>query len=1476
MPDMNQFACTHDYMKPTFTTKASENQQRRGQSNICSISRRASLCHLFIRGKCKRGIGCKYSHNQDAIEVAPPSNSVNPPSNSRLAPRNCYGPNTDRNNSFYKWKRLLPKEEPTIKLGYKVLGQFFRHSLELVEAGDSSIIQNVVRQLATNAGLERIKELTDDIIPNVLNFQKYKIGVWNDLIRPYFSFLAHPLVVNSSILENEVGILFNFLGGFNGKRMVTTFSAILNIIHNNPEKDENISEMLALLSFVLLKIINFNTTTLVNETFKDMAEKIMACITKNCLPDDYNGKKAMSNINGILIRLGVGGALQDVDRHVSCNNTKANFALYKDLPGKLSTEGPRHSNDHEKISDIRIFPPLDEVQAVRADYRPVLDSSEWHLQGITGLLDRHYRLIREDTVGQLRDAVRAELELESKRRTVPSQKEGIRVHSYPNATVTGLEFDKRAGFIFNMQCCHPKFSQNFEKPNQKKNWWIQTNRLQRGAVVCLVDLESIVFCRVHELPLSQFETQDSGKSKNKTNSLLKLQIQISDPNEKLIRREVERLGKKKHTHRSLVEFPGVLLDSFKPILEALQKQYKSLDLPFSDLIAPLHYTLSPSIIAPPLYATYPDFAFDLSAICKPGTKLAYSVQEPPKIDQLLRRTTLDKSQAEALFNCLRRSLALVQGPPGTGKSYTGECVIKVLLSNKKKANLGPIICICYTNHALDQLLENLWKSGTKQIIRIGSRSKSEALESVNLRNIAKQEEKSKHERYIQANCMSTLEEIEKRMPKLLSLLKRPEKQVNILKHLRTTAPTFYHFFSGGEDECGYIAAVEKGRSALDSWLKGGIKNLNAARPVETLQQLPPLELTNRERYILHGYWMNSICLAATEDFMDEYSLFKEKKQYMDMAHRELDLRCLRQADIIGVTTTGLAKNINLLRKLDSKALICEEAGEVLEGHLLSALISSIEHAIFIGDHQQLRPQIANYELQSTNPRGAKYSLDMSLFERLVKPTSRDQSGINYDTLTTQRRMHPSISTLIRKTLYPNLIDSPIVSKYPPVMGMKKRLFWLDHSHPEAGDQTPFSVDTSHSNEFEVAMTAALVSHIVRQGVYKKDEIAVLTPYLGQLHKLRWQLSQIFEIVMSERDNQELDKAGFNELDKKNGLLKTKLEKQLRIATVDNFQGEEAKVIVISLVRSNNQSKCGFLRTTNRINVLLSRAQHGMYIFGNSATYKHVDMWATVLDSFLQEGNLGNELELECPRHPDKPIIVSNPDHFVTLSPEGGCQLPCDKRLACGHKCPSKCHSDVIHNAIKCLEPCPRPKKGCDHPCSKLCGDSCEEKCSIIMAGEDIKLDCGHSKLNPTCWQKQRPREIICRVFVERSVPGCQHINKVQCNTNVTDINYNCNSICGDSLSCGHQCNRQCKECRHNKDGPFQHKACKQICGRPYATCKHTCQQPCHDGNGCQPCDQQCEVRCSHSRCSLECNKPCIPCAEMQCASRCPHSQCTLP
>ncbi|KAH6955985.1 hypothetical protein BKA56DRAFT_624840 [Ilyonectria sp. MPI-CAGE-AT-0026] len=72
-------------------------------------------------------------------------------------------------------------------------------------------------------------------------------------------------------------------------------------------------------------------------------------------------------------------------------------------------------------------------------------------------------------------------------------------------------------------------------------------------------------------------------------------------------------------------------------------------------------------------------------------------------------------------------------------------------------------------------------------------------------------------------------------------------------------------------------------------------------------------------------------------------------------------------------------------------------------------------------------------------------------------------------------------------------------------------------------------------------------------------------------------------------------------------------------------------------------KVGFLRTENRVNVLLSRAQHGMYKIGNAETetYLHVPMWVDVHGQVAQADAIGTEPTLCCPRHPDVPSSAPN-------------------------------------------------------------------------------------------------------------------------------------------------------------------------------------------------------------------------------------------
>ncbi|KAI0532081.1 hypothetical protein GGR58DRAFT_491534 [Xylaria digitata] len=1464
-------------------------------------------CPHFKKRKCTYGAQCKFSHDL----TSPTGNQQAGPSTT--TDRQPPNSNNTKDDDLQEWKRLLRQGRRSTSRATS--DRFFQLAAKLID-GDLGRCQETVKLLAGEEGLNYIRLLVEKHIPSAAD-DRTKQDIWAKQIQPLFFLVTHQRVVDSAVLEQQVSTIYNFMQGIGSQRMKIIFDFAINLANSVPITNKlatpssNVSKLVIVETCLaaLSKMIDCNTNNIIDETFKIVVQRVTSVLKDlNPASDDYLTLQSHKWLRYINCRIGVGDELPSSRAPTTQRlGLRAQFTLPKNLPGRLSASGRRHDNDHANIADISILPTHAEVTSTKGEYLPSNDPSSFHLPGIMGRLDREFRLVREDTVGQLRDAVRDLLEMMRSRgqgqQTRRRERQNLFTYTYKDAEVVGVSFERRNGLDLLVRFPQPK-STNLHK---RREWWAQSKRLQPGALVCIIGEDgSILFCVVAETTAITGDQKSRGNqrvdpaedtSKRKSPSLAEddahafVHLNLAESKDNNLQQALrwyQNLGPKYQL--CLVEFPGVLLASFQHTLEALQRMSKAPNIPFIELIAPTTRTAGIVEVPPPQYAAKAGFYFDLDCLAKHGIKLRFHPTQhlDPKI--LTEHSTLDETQSSALLDSLSRGLALIQGPPGTGKSYTGEKIIKVLLANKQKGDLGPILCVCYTNHALDQLLEHLIDDGVKQIIRMGSRSKSERLETVNLRAVAQSAPRTKPEKSSLWETSKDLEMHERELSKSLNELEhclgRSALQAYLLEH----HPQHHQALFGKlVDEEGFEEVRHRSHQLVDQWLHSG----KAARATPTLGRVEHLltadlwTMTRGERHHIYNHWQRQIRDPIIQDLLLDHRQYVGSRTKRDRIIREVDLRCLEAAEVVGVTTTGLAKNLDLLRRLRCKILICEEAGEVLEAHNLTALLPSIEHCILIGDHLQLRPQIQNYDLSSANPRGTEYSLDVSLFERLVKPSLDESQRLPFSTLDTQRRMHPSISDLIRQTLYPSLVDGGVVAQYPEVLGMKKRLFWFQHAIPEDRVQQQDPTSTSHTNSFEIDMTVALVQHLVRQGTYGPDDIAVITPYLGQLHRLRREMQSLLQISVGDKDLEELSaldasKVGQEEESPTRGPntpIRTTLLKSIRLATVDNFQGEEAKVVVISLVRSNNEKRCGFLNTPNRINVLLSRAKHGMYIISNSDTYEHIPMWANVITMLKDKNNIGPTLELQCPRHPDQPIEVSTPDHFLQFSPEGGCIRQCDQRLSCGHACINRCHSQVLHNAVRCLELCPRPKLGCDHRCRLPCGDPCEPKCTERLENLDLLLSCGHKSTNPLCWQFQNPSSIICKEPVAKTVPGCNHVVTVCCDIDVTSPNYRCTSRCGDPQSCGHSCLGECHRCKDRKDGVVSsehHEICRQPCNRAYTACRHTCKAPCHGEDKCLPCLTPCEVRCSHSKCSKKCHEPCAPCAEQDCSSACPHQKCTMP
>ncbi|CDW91038.1 UNKNOWN [Stylonychia lemnae] len=604
------------------------------------------------------------------------------------------------------------------------------------------------------------------------------------------------------------------------------------------------------------------------------------------------------------------------------------------------------------------------------------------------------------------------------------------------------------------------------------------------------------------------------------------------------------------------------------------------------------------------------------------------------INQSIKKANFDQNQANALNTCMFKELAIIQGPPGTGKTYVGEHFVRILMETKQfwKKDKGPILLVCYTNHALDQFL-NLIKKYTKNFVRIGGRSQDESLKNHSIQQFIKNNNVKYSRSFGQVireiddlvlkNCLNqtfsrprfedqyniainiVVQNLknEPDMPVLfwLGLIDIQKYILNLREEIKLNNINQNQGLDFNEDdlnqrELEYEDMIEdnasyKNRIKEIKFIKQKYLNLtkhfhsdlssdffkglnSQMECIKTGQQLGSTTKINFNDYPLFDQrierrWQINNFYADPQDA----SSFKEISQliqnYKIKYHRKQSLQsiaycqAIQKADIVAMTTTGCAKNSELLIDVNFPIVIVEEAAEVFEGHILTALSQKTEHLVLIGDHQQLRPSPAVYEMEK------EYNLHMSMFERLVK------NDFEYTTLTNQRRMRPEISQMLR-FLYPSLTDDNKVRNYPSIKGLDKNVFFMNHNQFEQEDEGL----TSKLNKFEADVIIKFSNYLIQQN-YKPSQITVLSLYQGQSFYIK-----------------KLVKEGYHKDDPIN---------QIKVITVDNFQGEENDIVILSLVRSNAKNNIGYLKVSNRVCVALSRAKQGFYMFGNSKCLEQQDI-----------------------------------------------------------------------------------------------------------------------------------------------------------------------------------------------------------------------------------------------------------------------------
>ena len=296
--------------------------------------------------------------------------------------------------------------------------------------------------------------------------------------------------------------------------------------------------------------------------------------------------------------------------------------------------------------------------------------------------------------------------------------------------------------------------------------------------------------------------------------------------------------------------------------------------------------------------------------------------------------------------------------------------------------------------------------------------------------------------------------------------------------------------------------------------------------------------------------------------------FHQKMDRLKSRATELEIRInaelFGEARVIASTLVGSANR--LLQGMKFATLFIDEAAQALEAACWIP-ISKVSRVILAGDHCQLPPTVKSLAAMHGG-------LDKTLMERIVE-NKPDVVTL----LKMQYRMNDDIMRFSSDYFYHGEVESAPNVKHRGILDYDDAIAWVDTSDMEAREE--FVGETfGRINKTEAKLTLAVLQHyfekIGKERILDEAiDVGIISPYRAQVQFLR-------------------------HLIKKQEFFKP-YRHLISVNTVDGFQGQERDIVLISLVRANDEGQIGFLRDLRRMNVAMTRARMKLIILGDSTT-----------------------------------------------------------------------------------------------------------------------------------------------------------------------------------------------------------------------------------------------------------------------------------
>ena len=282
---------------------------------------------------------------------------------------------------------------------------------------------------------------------------------------------------------------------------------------------------------------------------------------------------------------------------------------------------------------------------------------------------------------------------------------------------------------------------------------------------------------------------------------------------------------------------------------------------------------------------------------------------------------------------------------------------------------------------------------------------------------------------------------------------------------------------------------------------------------------------------------------------------------------ELEIRIneslFSEARVIACTLVGSANRLLTGQKFGT--LFIDEAAQALEAACWIP-IRKADRVILAGDHCQLPPTVKA-------PEALRAGLGHTLMQTIVK-SKPDTVSL----LKLQYRMNDEIMRFSSEWFYGGMLQSPEV-KYRSILDFDTPIEWINTEGLDCNEEfigENYGRINKSEAELSIEQLKGYITKIGRERFLdERIDVGMISPYKAQVQYLR-------RLV-------------------RNDAFFKPYRQAITINTVDGFQGQERDVILISLVRANEEGQIGFLNDLRRMNVAITRARMKLIILGDAST-----------------------------------------------------------------------------------------------------------------------------------------------------------------------------------------------------------------------------------------------------------------------------------